>query len=112
MTSESKVAMPSNCVFMGGGSAHSTEDAGQCLRREGAEEDSLSRKGHTAAREGGNPVFTKLVGQVALARNDLLWGSRYGKSARRVLTGGWGGDSPSLPHPQPPVIGIDGTSPD
>lgn len=29
----------------------------------------------------------------------MLWGARCGKTARRVLTGGRGGDSPSLPDP-------------
>jgi len=28
---------------------------------------------------------------------DMSWGARCEKSARRVLTGGWGGDSPFLP---------------
>src|SRR5437879_3967286 len=28
---------------------------------------------------------------------DVLWGARCVNCARRVLTGGWGGDSPSLP---------------
>src|SRR5215471_18152631 len=31
--------------------------------------------------------------------DDLFWGARCGKSARRVLTGGRWGDLPSLPDP-------------
>jgi len=71
VSSGSKAVKPSDRdALMGGGSACNTEDAGQCPRREGAEQDSLPGKGHTAAPEAEIPVFTKLAGLVALTRKE------------------------------------------
>jgi RNA-directed DNA polymerase len=53
-----------------GRSARSTEDAGQCPRRKGAEQDSLLDEGHTAAPEAEPTVSTKLAGLVARARKE------------------------------------------
>src|SRR6266581_3650144 len=65
----SKAGMPSDRdASMGGGSARSTEEAGQCPRREEAEQDSLLDEGYTAAPEADNTVSTKLAGLVARAR--------------------------------------------
>src|SRR6266571_2711176 len=44
-----------------GRSARSTEDAGQCPRRKGAEQDSLFDEGYTAAPEADQSVSTKLA---------------------------------------------------
>jgi RNA-directed DNA polymerase len=55
---------------MGGGSACSTEEAGQCPRREGAEQDSLFGESNTAAPEADKTVSTKLAGLVARARRE------------------------------------------
>jgi RNA-directed DNA polymerase len=54
----------------GGGSARTTEEAGQCPRREGAEQDSLFDEGYTAAPEGDQSVFTKLAELGARARRE------------------------------------------
>lgn len=71
MSSGSEAAKSSDRdVLMGSGSARSTGDAGQCPWREGAEQDSLSGKRHTAAPEAETPVFTKLARLVALARKE------------------------------------------
>ena len=70
---------------MGGGSARSTEDAGQCPRREGAEQDSLPGKGHTAAPEVEIPVLTKLAGLVAPLLHN---GSILGSPVREIRTPG------------------------
>ena len=43
-------------------------------------------------------MSTKLAGVVARA-TDVSWGARRSSPARRVLTGGPGSDSPSLPDP-------------
>ena len=53
-----------------GRSARSTEEAGQCPRRKGAEQDSLLDEGHTAAPEADPTVSTKLAGLVARARKE------------------------------------------
>lgn len=50
------------------GWARSTEDAGQCPLRKGAEQDSLFDEGYTAAPEADPTVSTKLAGRVARAR--------------------------------------------
>jgi RNA-directed DNA polymerase len=55
---------------MGGGSARSTEEAGQCPRRKGAEQGSLPGQGYTAAPEAGRTVSTKLAGLAARARKE------------------------------------------
>src|SRR5579859_3502231 len=55
---------------MGGGSARSTKEAGQCPQREGAEQDSLFGESNTAAPEADKTVSTKLVGLVARARKE------------------------------------------
>src|SRR6266852_9489054 len=53
-----------------GRSARSTEEAGQCPPREGAEQDSLLDEGYTAAPEADKTVSTKLAGLVARARKE------------------------------------------
>ena len=53
-----------------GRSARSTEEAGQCPPREGAEQDSLFDEGYTAAPEADKTVSTKLAGLVARARKE------------------------------------------
>ncbi len=55
---------------MGGGSARSTEEAGQCPRRKGAEQGRASGKRSTAAPEAEPTVSTKLAGLVARARKE------------------------------------------
>jgi group II intron reverse transcriptase/maturase len=55
---------------MGGGSARSTEEAGQRPRRKGAEQNSLFGESNTAAPEADKPVSTKLAGLVARARKE------------------------------------------
>src|SRR6202165_4441869 len=54
----------------GGGSARTTEEAGQCPRREGAEQDSLFDEGYTAAPEADQTVSTKLAELGARARKE------------------------------------------
>jgi hypothetical protein len=67
----SEVVIPSDRdVLVGGGSARSTEEAGQRPRREGAEQSSLPDEGHTAAPEAETTVSTKLAGLVARARKE------------------------------------------
>ena len=62
MSSGSKARMPSDRHGpKGGGSACSTEEAGQCPQREGAEQDSLLDEGYTAAPEAEPTVATKLA---------------------------------------------------
>jgi RNA-directed DNA polymerase len=51
-------------------SARSTEDAGQCPRRKGAEQDSLLDEGYTAAPEADSTVSTKLAELAARARKE------------------------------------------
>src|SRR5215216_479840 len=64
--------MPSDRdASMGGGLARSTEEAGQCPRREGAEQNSLFGESNTAAPEAEPTVSTKLAGLVARARNEV-----------------------------------------
>src|SRR5438552_17375087 len=71
MSSGSKARMPSDRHGpKGGGSACSTEEAGQCPRRKGAEQDSLLDEGYTAAPEAEPTVSTKLAGLVARARKE------------------------------------------
>jgi len=71
MSSGSEEVIPSDRhASVGGGSARSTEDAGQCPRREGAEQISLLDEGHTAAPEADKTVSTKLAGLVARARKE------------------------------------------
>ena len=53
-----------------GRSARSTEEAGQCPPREGAEQDSLFDEGYTAAPEADKTVSTKLAGLGARARKE------------------------------------------
>src|ERR1700716_2177949 len=55
---------------MGGGSARSTKEAGQCPQREGAEQNSLFGESNTAAPEADKTVSTKLAGLVARARKE------------------------------------------
>jgi RNA-directed DNA polymerase len=63
--------MPSDRdASMGGGLARSTEEAGQCPRREGAEQSSLFGESNTAAPEAEPTVSTKLAGLVARARKE------------------------------------------
>src|SRR5438034_4043601 len=71
MSSGSKARLPS--ARHGpkvGGSARSTEEAGQCPQREGAEQDSLFDEGYTAAPEAEKTVSTKLAGLAARARKE------------------------------------------
>src|SRR5437773_2907802 len=71
MSSGSKARMPSDRHGpKGGGSACSTEEAGQCPQREGAEQDSLLDEGYTAAPEAEKTVSTKLAGLAARARKE------------------------------------------
>src|SRR5881296_929691 len=66
MSSGSEAGVPSERdAAMGGGSARSTGEAGQCPRREGAEQGGVSGEGHMAAPEADEAVSTKLVGLVA-----------------------------------------------
>src|SRR5207302_5946631 len=71
VSSGSKARQPSDRDgSMGGGSACSTEEAGQRPRREGAEQNSLLDEGYTAAPEADTTVSTKLAGLVARARKE------------------------------------------
>src|SRR5437660_985542 len=71
MSSGSKARMPSDRHGpKGGGSACSTEEAGQCPWREEAEQDSLFDEGYTAAPEAEPTVSTKLAELVARARKE------------------------------------------
>src|SRR6266496_759931 len=71
MSSGSKARMPSDRHGpKGGGSACSTEEAGQCPQREEAEQISLLDEGYTAAPEADKTVSTKLAGLVARARKE------------------------------------------
>src|SRR5260370_28966778 len=71
MSSGSKARMPSDRHgTKGGGSACSTEEAGQCPQREEAGQDSLLEEGYTAAREAELTVATKLAELVARARKE------------------------------------------
>jgi RNA-directed DNA polymerase len=71
MSSGSKARQPSDRNGpKGGGSARSTEEAGQCPRREGVEQDSLFGESNTAAPEADKTVSTKLAGLVARARKE------------------------------------------
>ena len=71
MSSGSKARMPSDRHGpKGGGSACSTEEAGQCPWREEAEQDSLLDEGYTAAPEAEPTVSTKLAELVARARKE------------------------------------------
>jgi hypothetical protein len=71
VSSGSKARLPSEReVSMGGGSARSTEEAGQRPRRKGAEQNSLFGESNTAAPEAEPTVSTKLAGLVARARKD------------------------------------------
>src|SRR6266498_4813471 len=65
-----EVILSNRHASVGGGSARSTEDAGQCPRREGAEQISLLDEGYTAAPEADKTVSTKLAGLVARARKE------------------------------------------
>jgi group II intron reverse transcriptase/maturase len=53
-----------------GRSARSTEEAGQCPRRKGAEQDSLLDEGYTAAPEADKTVSPKLAELAARARKE------------------------------------------
>ncbi len=71
VSSASEARVPSGRdAATGGGSARSTEEAGQCPRREGAEQDSLFGESNTAAPEADKTVSTKLAGLVARARKE------------------------------------------
>jgi group II intron reverse transcriptase/maturase len=71
MSSGSKARTPSDRHGpTGGGSACSTEEAGQCPQREEAEQDSLFDEGYTAAPEADKTVSTKLAGLAARARKE------------------------------------------
>src|SRR5438874_5537630 len=71
VSSGSKAGTPSDRdASMGGGSARSTEEAGQRPRRKGAEQNSLFGESNTAAPEADKPVSTKLAGLVARARKE------------------------------------------
>src|SRR2546428_7907416 len=71
MSSGSKARMPSDRHGpKGGGSACSTEEAGQCPWREEAEQDSWLDEGYTAAPEAEPTVSTKLAELVARARKE------------------------------------------
>src|SRR5713226_5081372 len=71
MSSGSKARLPSDRHGpKGGGSACSTEEAGQCPWREEAEQDSLLDEGYTAAPEAEPTVSTKLAELVARARKE------------------------------------------
>lgn len=72
VSSGSKAVKPSNRhAPMGGGVARSTEEAGQCPRREGATQDSLFGESNTAAPEADPTVSTKLAELVARARKEV-----------------------------------------
>ena len=72
MSSGSKeVILSDRHASVGGGSTRSTKEAGQCPRREGAEQISLLDEGHTAAPEADETVSTKLAGLVARARKEI-----------------------------------------
>jgi len=71
VSSASEARLPSRRDgSMGGGSARSTEEAGQCPRREGATQNSLFGESNTAAPEADKTVSTKLAGLVARARKE------------------------------------------
>src|SRR6266542_5855019 len=71
VSSGSKARLPSEReASMGGGSARSTEEAGQRPRRKGAEQNSLFGESNTAAPEADKTVSTKLAGLVARARKE------------------------------------------
>jgi RNA-directed DNA polymerase len=71
VSSGSEAGMPSDRdASMGGGSARSTREAGQCPRRKGAEQNSLFGESNTAAPEAEPTVSTKLAGLVAQARKE------------------------------------------
>ena len=71
MSSGRKEAIPSNRnAAMGGGSARSTEEAGQRPQREGAVQGTLFGGGTTAAPEAELPVSPKLAELVARARKE------------------------------------------
>src|SRR6478672_12695539 len=71
MSSASEAGQPSGRnTSVVGGSARSTEEAGQWPRREGAEQDSLFGESNTAAPEADNTVSTKLAELVARARKE------------------------------------------
>ena len=71
MSSGSEARKPSEReAQVGGGSARSTEEAGQRPRREGAEQSSLFDEGHTAAPEVAEDVSTKLAELGARARRE------------------------------------------
>src|SRR2546428_355744 len=71
MSSGSKARLPSDRHGPRvGGSARSTEEAGQCPQRKGAEEDRLFDEGYTAAPEADKTVSTKLAGLSARARKE------------------------------------------
>src|SRR5215471_21305507 len=53
-----------------GRSARSTEEAGQCPPREGAEQDSLLDEGYTAAPEADSTVSPKLAELAVRARKE------------------------------------------
>jgi group II intron reverse transcriptase/maturase len=71
VSSGSEEVIPSDRhASVGGGSARSTEEAGQCPQREGAEQISLLDEGYTAAPEADKTVSTKLAGLVTRARRE------------------------------------------
>src|SRR5947209_9820313 len=71
MSSGSKARAPSDRHDpTGGGSAGSTKEAGQCPRREAAEQDSALDEGYTAAPEAELTVATKLAELAARARKE------------------------------------------
>ena len=71
MSSGSKARAPSDRHDpTGGGSAGSTKEAGQCPRREAAEQDSALDEGYTAAPEAEPTVATKLAELAARARRE------------------------------------------
>ncbi len=71
MSSGSEEGIPSDRhASVGGGSASNTRDAGQCPRREVAEQISLLDESYTAAPEADRTVSTKLAELVARARKE------------------------------------------
>ncbi len=71
VSSASEARLPSEReASMGGGSARSTKEAGQCPQREEAEQDSLFDEGYTAAPEADQTVSTKLAELGARARRE------------------------------------------
>ena len=71
VSSASEAGQPSgHNASMVGGSARSTEEAGQRPRRKGAEQNSLFGESNTAAPEADRTVSTKLAGLVARARKE------------------------------------------